>query len=98
MNAKQAKTYEAMIAKAVKLEEQAKKLRAEAESYVYQCEKFDDFKDYFMSFYGQKGLYPMNLKASEFDRAFNSYLITVSEFHGDTLDRERVRDLILANR
>lgn len=59
-----------------------------------------DFKNYFFSFYGEDGIYPIaNLTVDEFYNALAARLAhSKIEFHGDTIDRERVRDIILANR
>lgn len=59
------------------------------------------FKKYFWSFYGKTGLYPetlTNLTALEFWNAMDMRLKGKLEFDGDSIDRELVRDIILASR
>lgn len=60
----------------------------------------DDFVDYVMSFYGKGGLYDFGATPTEVRRALNVRLAIRQdvEFDGDTLDREMVRDIMLANR
>jgi len=63
---------------------------------------YKEFKKYFWSFYGKKGLYSQtleNLTTIEFIKAYDARLANKAiEFCGDTFDREIVRDIILASR
>ena len=99
LNAKQVKAYDFMIKKAKEMENKAKELHAEAQAYAYSCLKENEFKEYFAKFYGNFGLYPIkNLTSKEFEAAFSEYRQTVSDFHGDTVDREAIRDIIIGKR
>lgn len=61
------------------------------------------FRNYVLSFYAYDGLYPIEgLSVSVVERAIMEYLEICSSTtrhetwgHGDSLDRERVRDLII---
>jgi len=63
-----------------------------------------EFKKYVRSFYGMNSeLYPMNANNSEIDRVCEVYRISCdSEYtavqwgYGDSIDRERVRDILFA--
>ena len=53
------------------------------------------FIDYCMSFYGPQGLYPMGMTPDEIQKAVRLMdLIGNFEFEGDSIDRERVRDIV----
>jgi hypothetical protein len=57
-----------------------------------------NFTEYMLDFYGPKGIYPMGFTAEQVSLATQLYkcrLPAGQEFYGDSLDRERVRDLIL---
>lgn len=57
-----------------------------------------NFTQYLLDFYGPNGIYPMNFTASQIRLAtelYRSRLPKGHEFYGDTVDRERVRDIIL---
>ena len=65
---------------------------------------FQEFIDYVFSFYGQGGLYPLNVSKEQIAYATLKYLDDCSdplaEFKvtwgdGDSLDRERVRDYMM---
>ena len=58
------------------------------------------FYDYFIKFYGPKGLYPNKkgkLKLSDINKAVSVYLAKNPnrEFYGDSPDREAVRDVLI---
>ena len=61
------------------------------------------FKTYVLSFYGYDGIYPIaGLIGAEVEKAIMAYLTTCSNPNthmtwgdGDSLDRERVRDILL---
>ena len=55
----------------------------------------EQFTDYCMGFYGPKGLYPMGMTPDEIQKAVRLMdLIGNFEFEGDSIDRERVRDIV----
>ena len=55
----------------------------------------EQFTDYCMGFYGPKGLYPIHITEDEIQRAVRLMaLIGNFEFEGDSIDRERVRDIV----
>ena len=62
-----------------------------------------EFRNYVLSFYAYDGLYPVEgLSVSIVERAIMKYLEICSSTtrhetwgHGDSLDRERVRDIII---
>ena len=53
------------------------------------------FIDYCMEFYGPRGIYPLGFTRDQIRLATDLYTLT-NEFVGDTVDRERVRDIVLA--
>ena len=60
------------------------------------------FKNYVLSFYGYEGIYPIaGLTGAEVEVAINEYLVHLTTSNedtwgdGDSLDRERVRDILL---
>jgi hypothetical protein len=54
-----------------------------------------DFTSYCISFYGPRGLYPMKMAEEEVIRAVRLLeMIGNLEVHGDSIDRERVRDVV----
>lgn len=58
-----------------------------------------EFVDYVMSFYGDGGLYDMKATREEVWNALAIRLDTIDfSFDGDSLDRERVRDIIIKER
>lgn len=62
-----------------------------------------EFVDYVMSFYGPKGLYKeffkQPLKRAEVEKALVKRLSeTTVRFDGDSIDRERVRDILTEQR
>jgi len=60
-----------------------------------------NFTQYMLDFYGPNGLYPLGFNATQISLATQLYKIRLAEneeFCGDSLDRERVRDIILAAR
>ena len=63
-------------------------------------EFINDFVDYTFSFYGALGIYPLGFTVEQIVLATKLYItcldVNDEEFCGDTLDRERVRDIILA--
>ena len=53
------------------------------------------FSDYCMSFYGPQGLYPMGMTPDEIQKAVRLMdLVGNLELEGDSIDRERVRDIV----
>lgn len=60
---------------------------------------FAEFHSYVMGFYGKGGLYDINLTPDELMRATIERLKDDADlFEGDTVDREAIRDIVLANR
>ena len=63
-------------------------------------EFINDFVDYTFSFYGALGIYPLGFTVAHILLATKLYITCINvndeEFCGDTVDRERVRDIILA--
>jgi hypothetical protein len=60
-----------------------------------------NFTQYMLDFYGPKGIYPMGFTAEQISLATQLYkcrLTEGQEFYGDSIDRERVRDIILGAR
>ena len=59
-----------------------------------------NFTQYVLDFYGPKGIYPMGFTAEQVALATQLYKCRLpeygsTEFYGDSIDRERVRDIIL---
>ena len=53
------------------------------------------FIDYCMSFYGPQGLYPMGMTPDEIQKAVRLMdLVGNLDLEGDSIDRERVRDIV----
>lgn len=65
-------------------------------------EDLTNFVDYCMSFYAKDGIYELNFTENEVLLATELYMIQLfsvgEEFCSDTLDRERVRDIVLKSR
>ena len=65
-------------------------------------EDMKNFIDYCMSFYAKDGIYELNFTEMEVLLATELYMIQLlnagQEFCSDTLDRERVRDIVLKSR
>jgi hypothetical protein len=60
-----------------------------------------NFTQYMLDFYGPNGIYPLGFNATQISLATQLYKTRLpegEEFYGDTVDRERVRDIILAAR
>ena len=61
-----------------------------------------NFTRYMLDFYGAEGIYPFGFTAEQINLATQLYKCRLAEaypgqeFCGDTVDRERVRDIILA--
>ncbi len=58
-----------------------------------------NFTSYMMDFYGDNGIYPMGFTRTQITLATQLYKCRLpegEEFCGDSIDRERVRDIILA--
>ena len=66
---------------------------------------FNEFIDYVLSFYGKDGIYPQNRTKEQVAYATTMYLDACSYYesigqdnytwgNGDSLDRERVRDIM----
>lgn len=61
------------------------------------------FTRYMLDFYGPEGLYPLGFTATQIALATQLYKCRLpefgqEEFYGDSVDRERVRDIILEAR
>lgn len=59
------------------------------------------FTQYMLDFYGPNGLYPEGFNSTQINLATQLYKCRLpegTEFYGDSIDRERVRDIILAAR
>ena len=59
------------------------------------------FTQYMLDFYGPDGIYPLGFTSTQIGFATQLYkcrLAEGEEFCGDSVDRERVRDIILAAR
>jgi hypothetical protein len=57
-----------------------------------------NFTQYLLDFYGPNGIYPMGFTAEKISLATQLYKCRLKqgqEFLGDSIDRERVRDIIL---
>ena len=60
-----------------------------------------NFTQYMLDFYGPNGIYPLGFNATQISLATQLYKTRLPEgveFYGDTVDRERVRDIILEAR
>jgi hypothetical protein len=60
-----------------------------------------NFTQYMLDFYGPNGLYPEGFTSTQISLATQLYKCRLpegEEFWGDSIDRERVRDIILAAR
>ena len=60
-----------------------------------------NFTEYMLDFYGPKGIYPHGFTAVQINLATQLYKCRLPEGHeffGDSIDRENVRDIILAAR
>ena len=60
-----------------------------------------NFTQYMLDFYGPNGIYPLGFNSTQISLATQLYKIRLTEgaeFYGDSIDRERVRDIILAAR
>jgi hypothetical protein len=61
-----------------------------------------NFTGYMLDFYGPLGIYPFGFTAEQINLATQLYKCSLEqaypgqEFSGDSVDRERVRDIILA--
>jgi len=61
--------------------------------------QIETFIDYMMDFYGPNGVYKeLDIAPVEVRAALRIYLQQPVEFCGDSIDRERVRDIVLAQR
>ena len=57
-----------------------------------------NFTQYMLDFYGPNGVYPEGFTSTQISLATQLYKIRLpegTEFYGDSIDRERVRDIIL---
>ena len=72
----------------------------------YDINQLDSFVDYVFSFYGaDDALYQMNVTKDDITLATEDYLQAISDLDndrftwgdGDSLDRERVRDMLVRN-
>jgi hypothetical protein len=60
-----------------------------------------NFTQYMLDFYGPNGIYPFGFTSTQISLAVQLYKCRLpegTEFYGDTVDRENVRDIILAAR
>ena len=58
-----------------------------------------DFVNYVLDFYGYRGIYSTHgFTRREVETALDVYLQTKPEFLGDSIDRERVRDVVFTQR
>ena len=60
-----------------------------------------NFTQYMLDFYGPNGIYPEGFTVRQINLATQLYKTRLpegTEFYGDSIDRERVRDIILAAR
>ena len=60
-----------------------------------------NFTRYMLEFYGKNGIYDYGFTSTEINLATQLYkcrLNATQEFCGDSIDRERVRDIILESR
>jgi hypothetical protein len=60
-----------------------------------------NFTQYMLDFYGPNGIYPMGFTSTQIGLATQLYKCRLSEgeeFCGDSVDRERIRDIILEAR
>jgi hypothetical protein len=60
-----------------------------------------NFTQYMLDFYGPNGIYPEGFTGAQISLATQLYKCRLpegQEFLGDSIDRERVRDIILAAR
>ena len=70
------------------------------ESYSVERD-YMNFTQYMLDFYGPNGIYPLGFNSTQISLATQLYkgrLAEGEEFCGDSVDRERVRDIILAAR
>lgn len=56
------------------------------------------FNQYMLDFYGKDGVYDYGFTEAEVEKAKQQYIESGAEFQGDSLDREKVRDIVLENR
>jgi len=71
--------------------------------YMYRLIKgvVMNFTQYMLDFYGPNGIYPEGFTSTQISLATQLYKCRLpegEEFCGDSVDRERVRDIILAAR
>ena len=59
---------------------------------------YREFSSYMLGFYGKGGLYDIGMTADEVLEGTVMYIQAGRPFEGDSLDRESIRDIILANR
>ena len=54
----------------------------------------EGFLSYVLQFYGPGGLYDIKMTADEADRGTRIVKMLAREFVGDSIDREKVRDIV----
>ena len=54
----------------------------------------EGFLNYVLQFYGPKGLYDIKMTPDEADRGARIVKMLSREFIGDSIDREKVRDVV----
>ena len=54
----------------------------------------EGFLNYVLQFYGPKGLYDMGMTKDEADKGARIVKMLSCEFIGDSVDREKVRDIV----
>jgi len=70
---------------------------------LFSLKEIIEFRNYVLSFYAYDGIYPINgltvsIVESAIENLINQYDEFGINFYGDTIDRERVRDIILADK
>ena len=55
----------------------------------------EKFYDYVLSFYGEGGIYPMQATEDMVIEATRKYINSGADFEGDSLDREKIRDIMI---
>lgn len=58
-------------------------------------ETLDDFHTYVLSFYGDRGIYPMQASEDMVMEATQKYINSGADFCGDSIDRENIRDIMI---
>jgi hypothetical protein len=66
-------------------------------SGAQRSQDFIRFVDYVYNFYGPHGVYPLGVTREQLSAGIMSYvsMLEPGEFCGDSVDRERVRDIMI---